>query len=296
MRITEIHNDQLEEGPVWQGIKGAVKGAFQGAPVAGAKAGYQQGTGQQAAKQSADVSIKKWNAITGQLQQAGQQATPDQLATFVRQQAPTAKMPVPTQNDLTPAGSQKYILTAVSQHIANRSLGTDPNAQQAQDQKQTEPQTQTQAQDQKQTEPQTQTQQAQGKPGKDGQTGEPGPSDADAAAAAATEPVQKPTMTKDQISAWITRNSEDHSTLKATLDAINAAEGGVTQPAVQPRADYSKQITGYGKTTMNAPAGVPRTGGQMPSNMVGSKPAQPAAAQPQPQPQMASKQFKKKPL
>lgn len=33
----------------------------------------------------------------------------------------------------------------------------------------------------------------------------------------------KPTMTKDQISQWISRNSEDHNALKAALDAINSA-------------------------------------------------------------------------
>jgi hypothetical protein len=35
----------------------------------------------------------------------------------------------------------------------------------------------------------------------------------------------KPTMTRAQISQWISRNSEDHATLKAALDAINAVKG-----------------------------------------------------------------------
>ena len=35
----------------------------------------------------------------------------------------------------------------------------------------------------------------------------------------------KPTMTKAQISQWISRNSEDNATLKAALDAINAVKG-----------------------------------------------------------------------
>jgi hypothetical protein len=35
----------------------------------------------------------------------------------------------------------------------------------------------------------------------------------------------KSTMTKDQISQWISRNSEDHAALKAALDAINAVKG-----------------------------------------------------------------------
>ena len=43
-------------------------------------------------------------------------------------------------------------------------------------------------------------------------------------AAATTEPA-KPTMTRDQISQWITRNSEDPAALKAALDAINAVKG-----------------------------------------------------------------------
>ena len=42
--------------------------------------------------------------------------------------------------------------------------------------------------------------------------------------AAQAEPA-KPAMTKDQISQWISRNSEDHATLKAALDAINAVKG-----------------------------------------------------------------------
>jgi hypothetical protein len=32
-------------------------------------------------------------------------------------------------------------------------------------------------------------------------------------------------MTKDQISQWISRNSEDYAALKAALDAINAVKG-----------------------------------------------------------------------
>jgi hypothetical protein len=43
-------------------------------------------------------------------------------------------------------------------------------------------------------------------------------------AAATTEPA-KPTMTRDQISQWISRNSEDPAALKAALDAINAVKG-----------------------------------------------------------------------
>jgi len=35
----------------------------------------------------------------------------------------------------------------------------------------------------------------------------------------------KPTMTRAQISQWISRNSEDHAALKAALDAINAVKG-----------------------------------------------------------------------
>ena len=35
----------------------------------------------------------------------------------------------------------------------------------------------------------------------------------------------KPTMTKDQIRQWISRNSEDHAVLKAALDAVNAVKG-----------------------------------------------------------------------
>ena len=42
--------------------------------------------------------------------------------------------------------------------------------------------------------------------------------------AATTEPA-KPTMTRDQISQWISRNSEDPTALKAALDAINAVKG-----------------------------------------------------------------------
>jgi hypothetical protein len=42
-------------------------------------------------------------------------------------------------------------------------------------------------------------------------------------AAATTEPAN-PTMTRDQISQWISRNSEDPAALKAALDAINAVK------------------------------------------------------------------------
>lgn len=50
-------------------------------------------------------------------------------------------------------------------------------------------------------------------------------------APATTEPGEepsepaKPTMTRDQISQWISRNSEDPAALKAALDAINAVKG-----------------------------------------------------------------------
>jgi hypothetical protein len=37
------------------------------------------------------------------------------------------------------------------------------------------------------------------------------------------EKAAAPTMTKDQISQWITRNSEDHAALSAFLAAINSA-------------------------------------------------------------------------
>jgi hypothetical protein len=50
-------------------------------------------------------------------------------------------------------------------------------------------------------------------------TTEPGSDDS-----ATTEPA-KPTMTRDQISQWISRNSEDPAALKAALDAINAVKG-----------------------------------------------------------------------
>ena len=42
---------------------------------------------------------------------------------------------------------------------------------------------------------------------------------------AATAEPAKPTMTRDQISQWISRNNEDPAALKAALDAINAVKG-----------------------------------------------------------------------
>jgi hypothetical protein len=39
----------------------------------------------------------------------------------------------------------------------------------------------------------------------------------------ATKTTAAPTMTRDQISQWITRNSEDHAALSALLAAINSA-------------------------------------------------------------------------
>jgi hypothetical protein len=52
----------------------------------------------------------------------------------------------------------------------------------------------------------------------------PATTEPDNDAGATTEPA-KPTMTKDQISQWISRNSEDQAALKAALDAINAVKG-----------------------------------------------------------------------
>jgi hypothetical protein len=51
-------------------------------------------------------------------------------------------------------------------------------------------------------------------PGEEPKTGEEKPGEEKPAA---------PTMTKDQISQWITRNSEDHAALSAFLAAINSA-------------------------------------------------------------------------
>lgn len=115
MKINQIIAEQeVSEGPIWQGIKGAVSGA---------KAGYQQGKGQQAAKDAAAVAIKKWNAIAGQLTQAGTPPTLQQFANFIKQAAPTATLPPPTEADMAPTGSAAYITKAASQHIANSALG-----------------------------------------------------------------------------------------------------------------------------------------------------------------------------
>jgi hypothetical protein len=57
-------------------------------------------------------------------------------------------------------------------------------------------------------------------PGEEPAAGEEPPAEEPAAAA---EPA-KPTMTRAQISQWISRNSEDNATLKAALDAINAVK------------------------------------------------------------------------
>jgi hypothetical protein len=52
----------------------------------------------------------------------------------------------------------------------------------------------------------------------------PGEEPAAAEEPAATAEPAKPTMTKAQISQWISRNSEDPTALKAALDAINAVK------------------------------------------------------------------------
>jgi hypothetical protein len=54
-------------------------------------------------------------------------------------------------------------------------------------------------------------------------TGAPGTAAPGEDPAAQAEPA-KPTMTRDQISQWISRNSEDPAALKAALDAINAVK------------------------------------------------------------------------
>ena len=61
--------------------------------------------------------------------------------------------------------------------------------------------------------------------------------------AATAEPVQ-PTMTRDQISQWISRNSQDPAALKAALDAINAqAEPGATNSNLKEAIPKVKPIT-----------------------------------------------------
>ena len=54
------------------------------------------------------------------------------------------------------------------------------------------------------------------------------------------------------------------------IGSLTATPGAVVpKPAVKAKPDYSKSITGYGKTTMNAtPASVPGTAGMMPTNMM----------------------------
>jgi hypothetical protein len=56
-------------------------------------------------------------------------------------------------------------------------------------------------------------------------TTEPGAEPGAGEEPAATAEPAKPTMTRDQISQWISRNSEDPAALKAALDAINAVKG-----------------------------------------------------------------------
>jgi hypothetical protein len=80
-----------------------------------------------------------------------------------------------------------------------------------------------------------------------------------------------PTMSKQQISQWISRNSEDAESLKAFLD-------GTAPKTSAPSPDFSKTLTGYKKPTMNVPTGIPTTSTMMPSNMIGSKPPAPATA------------------
>jgi hypothetical protein len=80
-----------------------------------------------------------------------------------------------------------------------------------------------------------------------------------------------PTMSKQQISQWISRNSEDAESLKAFLD-------GTAPKTSAPSPDFSKTLTGYKTPTMNVPTGIPTTSTMMPSNMIGSKPPAPTTA------------------
>lgn len=246
MKINDVivENQQLEEGPIWQGIKGA----FSKNPIAGAKAGYQQGQGQAASNAAADVAIKKWNAIAGQLNQAGTPATAQQFANFVKQAAPTSTLPAPTEADMTPKGVQEYLRKAAAQHIANSALGTPAPAPAAA--------------------PAT--------------TPEPAAAVEPAAEpeAPAAPTLAPPTMTKDQISQWVNRNSDDAKSLKSFLDGIGGTAADVPAPAAPapaPKPNFGQQTTGYASQTMNAPTGIPATNTMVPTNTLGSKPAAPAA-------------------
>lgn len=130
MKINEL---AINEGPIWQGVKGAA-GALKGAvsnAVASGKAGYQQSQGQQSANQVAALNIKQWNQAVGQLAQSGATPTVDQLVAFVKQRASTANVP-PPQDLSNQQAVNDYITKSISQHLANTKLGSAPQAQPAQ--------------------------------------------------------------------------------------------------------------------------------------------------------------------
>lgn len=192
MKTNEIikESEQIDEfgEKVVGGLKGLLKGDWRDG-----RAGWQGGQGQQIANRSSDVSIRQWNNAVGQLQQAGQQPTMDQLKAFVKKQAPTHTIPDPKGTG--PEFAEPYIRSAVAQHIANKNIGMGA-AQQPADPAQ-----------EKQTAADT------------GATPEQ-PTAATPAAPAA--PAQK-LMGKQEIMSWISRNSEDYATLKSFADGIGVA-------------------------------------------------------------------------
>ena len=120
MKTNEIikESEQLDEfgEKVVGGLKGLLKGNWRDG-----RAGWQGGQGQQIANRSSDVSVRQWNNAVGQLQQAGQQPTMDQLKAFVKKQAPTHTIPDPKGTG--PEFAEPYIRSAVAQHIANKNTG-----------------------------------------------------------------------------------------------------------------------------------------------------------------------------
>jgi hypothetical protein len=106
--------------------------------------------------------------------------------------------------------------------------------------------------------------------------------------AAAPAAAKGKTMTKQEILSWISRNDEDNAALQSFKDGITAAE----KAGAPAGADYGKATPGI-QNVQAAPGKVsyaPKTAAAAPKG-----PATVSATM-SPQPQMASKQYKKAPL
>jgi hypothetical protein len=139
MKVNEIIN----EGPMWDRVKGAASAVKTaggkavntakaiGGGLASAKAGYQASqqarAGAEVANKVAQLNINKWNQYVGQLKAAGQAPSIENLQQFVQQIAGTANIAAP-QNVNDARAVANYITQSINQHIANSKVAPNQPA------------------------------------------------------------------------------------------------------------------------------------------------------------------------